>query len=960
MPHASEDLTGIHDEICTRLERAGWLRPCSRSDLHTALEHPNNHDRSAKSVELIRKIWHSFQGLGVAPLVRQLLHQENEGHFFDQYRDHVVHTLEVYLLGLDLVLNLPLLRKLVTAQFGDAGFRRAWAVTALGHDPGYVFEVHKRFQVPEIVQQILERPLADFEFLSDGALRELSRDIMARQHDTQSIESMETFGGLDFFDWLAPDLANVSLGAEQNALEQYHRFALLHGFRQYDHGISSALLIFQLHQRLKEQLGSLPADLTRCNITAAERTHLRNVRDSLDKETEAILRAGCLAIALHNVRKDIWSPEELEEADRGGLRLRQFFLSLETSPLAWLLAFCDTLQRWNRPVIKGVAHHEEQFLEPAAVSLDYQDGKAYLAYRDEEEFLWRKGESLFFKLRLDLVNYLKPDEVDAFLSPGRATIKESVDNSATSAIASTLIVSNYNDCGLITSKNAHARAAEAKKAARRHPDHLPVFVLYTGGSVGMVREDKRDPKSPLVTGKTISEILEHLKRLGELSFDMDFFRTERILDSSNMQPSDWVEIANIVHACHKSYQGFVILHGTDTMTFTASALSFLFKHLDKPVILTGAERPISEIGNDAEPNIMRSLLLAAPLSQGSPIVPEVCVFFGNRLMRGNRAKKLKALAFDGFDSPNSEPLGSVEDRVDVNTRVVRDRILTDRHRQQFNVETKLDDRVAILELYPSSETCLSSLEHLLKQEGTRGLILKTYGTGNAPTAPEKFLQVIEDAVRNDKIIVNLTHCPQGQVEVRLFETNARLFELGVINGGDMTVEAAYTKLMWLLGRYGRHDIAAVKRDIQINHRGELRFSTYNLVYPNVFIPIDGVYPGKSTDVGSFDPTEINHAYVRIHGIGLKARPSDFGLKVYYNCPNSDMPGPSERDRFIGEIRRHWDGKTLLTCNMDATDVVKRNTSRGELISLQIVADASYDISIATVQLSIFTENIKGE
>ncbi len=496
-------------------------------------------------------------------------------------------------------------------------------------------------------------------------------------------------------------------------------------------------------------------------------------------------------------------------------------------------------------------------------------------------------------------------------------------------------------------------------------------VLYTGGSVGMVAKDPTDPTSPLVTS-SVEYIIPYLDRLTELPFDIHFWETRDPLDSSNIQPRDWLAMARIVQKLYPFYQGIVILHGTDTMTYTASALSFLFRDLGKPVILTGAERPIAQLLTDANANIMNALQLAAPRAIGKPNVPEVCIYFGGKLIRGNRAKKTHSLSFAGFDSPNCELLGLVEDKIDIRTPIVR-LAPTDafgpmqQARLQLTVE-KLDDRVAIFEIYPSTAPCLDLLEHILIRSDTvRAVVLKTYGTGNAPTLPARFLELVESGVsEHGRIIVNLTNCPAGQVEVRLFETNARLFELGVINGGDMTSEAAATKLMWLLARHARQgdqvDREAVVRDMQIDQRGELRFSVYNLVYRRVRIHGNEAYTPRSLYIGDIDPYEINHAYMRVHGIRLESQaPQEFRLALYFQSPQVTTDAVDHfAEKLIGDAVRQWEGSDRersegITFNLDATHVVREHLQMQDQLSVQVLATSLAPMTIETLELAIFTE-----
>jgi len=266
----------------------------------------------------------------------------------------------------------------------------------------------------------------------------------------------------------------------------------------------------------------------------------------------------------------------------------------------------------------------------------------------------------------------------------------------------------------------------------------------------------------------------------------------KIIDSSDMSPEYWIKIAKVIEENYKDYDGFVVLHGTDTMSYTASALSFMLEGLEKPVILTGSQLPIGVLRSDGKDNLINAIEIAGHKENGKALVPEVCICFENNLYRGNRTTKLNAENFNAFYSGNHPPLAEVGIRVKYN----RHAILQQTESRGLLVHKKLDDRVAVLKIYPGISQKI--VENILAIEGLQGLILETYGSGNAPSVPW-LKDALKRAIDNGLIVLNITQCKAGKVEMGKYQSSIELLKAGVISGADMTTESAVTKLMILLG-----------------------------------------------------------------------------------------------------------------------------------------------------------------
>ncbi|MCR5561144.1 MAG: type I asparaginase [Bacteroidales bacterium] len=345
----------------------------------------------------------------------------------------------------------------------------------------------------------------------------------------------------------------------------------------------------------------------------------------------------------------------------------------------------------------------------------------------------------------------------------------------------------------------------------RNPfDKSSILLIYTGGTIGM----KEDPKTQALAPFDFSQILQEVPELRKFSSKIDSYTFDPLIDSSDVEPSMWVKLAELIKEKYEEYDGFIVLHGTDTMAYSASALSFMLDHLRKPVVFTGSQLPIGSLRTDGRENLISAVEIATARDRhGKAVVPEVCIFFNSQLLRGNRSCKVNSTSFDAFRSPNWPALADAGISIRYHEHAIHYPAILER---KLEIHTNLDTRVAILKIHPGITAQVA--RNVLLGEGIRAVILETYGSGNAISKPW-FTDIVKEATAAGKILLNVTQCLAGEVNMGLYATGKALADSGVISGGDMTTEGALGKLFVLMGEYP--DNEKVKALLEKNLKGEI-------------------------------------------------------------------------------------------------------------------------------------------
>jgi len=335
-----------------------------------------------------------------------------------------------------------------------------------------------------------------------------------------------------------------------------------------------------------------------------------------------------------------------------------------------------------------------------------------------------------------------------------------------------------------------------------------VLLIFTGGTISMSEDPTNGALRPIDFDR-IQEFLPELKQTGIRLKTIPF---QPLIDSSDVHPPVWEEIATLIQKNYDDYDGFVVLHGTDTMAYSASALSFMLENLSKPVIFTGAQLPIGMMRSDAKENLLTAIEIATAKENGQAIVPEVCIFFEDTLFRGNRTTKKNAEHFSAFNSYNYPPLA----KAGVHIKYFRSSIHYPAAGTKLRVRTHIDQNIAILKLFPGiTEHTVNAILHI---PNLKAIVLESFGTGNAPRRAW-FYDLLKDATDRGILIVNKSQCSTGSVEMGRYETSINLMNAGVMSGYDSTTEALVTKLMYLLGEFSSLD--AVKHKLSVSMCGEM-------------------------------------------------------------------------------------------------------------------------------------------
>lgn len=335
-----------------------------------------------------------------------------------------------------------------------------------------------------------------------------------------------------------------------------------------------------------------------------------------------------------------------------------------------------------------------------------------------------------------------------------------------------------------------------------------ILIIYTGGTIGMVQRPETGTLAPV----KFDQIKKEVPELNKFNYNIQTIIFNPALDSSNVTPKTWIKIATTIIENYEHYDGFVILHGTDTMAYTASALSYMFENLGKPIILTGSQLPIGTLRTDGKENLITAVEIAASKINGYSMVPEVCIYFDFELFRGNRAVKRDADLFSAFISVNYPALAVAG--VDIKYR--KELINYPDRNKLVKLNKQFDDNVVILKMFPGINR--NVFNSIFTLSGLKGIVLETFGAGNVPTA-SWVTDTVKRAIENDVIVLNVTQCQGGRVLMGQYETSLELLKAGVVSGKDMTTEAAITKLMFLLGQ--GYSTSQIKMNLNRNLRGEI-------------------------------------------------------------------------------------------------------------------------------------------